>query len=91
MNKSAELKLQLLTSKHSQYNKFYLQIKDKYTDDRRLFQNMYENLVEAVYFMGGVENNFVWVAFNEQFNKDLEQMDEIITRFEEMEELKGAL
>ena len=35
--------------------------------------------------MGGVENNFVWVAFNEQFNKDLEQMDKIITRFEEIE------
>ena len=85
MNKSAELKLQLLTSKYSQYNRFYQQIKNKYTDDRRLFQNMYEKLLEAVYFMGGVENNFVWVAFNEQFNKDLEQMDKIITRFEEIE------
>lgn len=85
MNKSAELKLQLLTSKYSQYNRFYQQIKDKYTDDRRLFQNMYEKLLEAVYFMGGVENNFVWVAFNEQFNKDLKQMDEIIARFEEIE------
>lgn len=85
MNKSAELKLRLLTSKYSQYNRFYQQIKDKYTDDRRLFQNMYEKLLEAVCFMGGVENNFVWVAFNEQFNKDLKQMDEIIARFEKIE------
>lgn len=85
MNKSAELKLQLLTSKYSQYSKFYQQIKDKYTDDRRLFQNMYEQLLESLEVMGNIENSYIWVAFNEQFNKDLKQMDEIITRFDEIE------
>lgn len=85
MNKSAELKTKLLTASYSDYAKKYNQWKDKYHDDRRLYQNMYEYILETLEVMGEIENNYIWTAFNKQFAEDLKQMDNIITRFEEME------
>lgn len=85
MNKSAELKAQLLVSNYSKYAKKYNEWKNKYFDDRRLYQNMYEQLLKSLKIMGRIGNSYIWVAFNEQFNKDLKQMDEIIAKFEEIE------
>ena len=87
MNRSAETKVQLLTANFSQYAKKYAEWKDKYTDDRRLYQNMYEQLLKALKIMGRIGNSYIWVAFNEQFKKDLKIMDEIITKFEIIEKL----
>ena len=81
MNKSAELKVRVLTSKYSDYRKFYEEIKDKYHDDRRLFQNIYEKHLEALEVMGTIENTMIWIAFNEKFNEELKILDSIIERF----------
>ena len=48
MNKSAETKVKLLTSKYSNYAKKYIEWKDKHFDDRRLYQNMYEQLLKSL-------------------------------------------
>lgn len=81
MNKGAELKIRLLTANYSDYAKKYVEWKDKYHDDRRLYQNMYEYIIETLEVMGEIENNYIWAAFNEKFHKDLETMDKIIERF----------
>lgn len=85
MNKSAQTKVELLTSKYSNYAKKYVEWKDRYSDDRRLYQNMYEQILKSLKIMGRIGNSHIWVAFNEQFDKDLKQLDRIITRFDEME------
>ena len=87
MNRSAETKVKLLTGSFSQYAKKYAAWKDKYTDDRRLYQNMYEQLLKSLKIMGRIGNSYIWVAFNEQFKKDLKIMDEIITKFEIIEKV----
>lgn len=85
MNKSAQTKIELLTSKYCGYAKKYVEWKDKHFDDRRLYQNIYESLLEALKEMGKIENSTIWVAFNEQFDKELKQMNKIIAKFEEIE------
>ena len=85
MNKSAKTKIELLTSKWSKYAKKYNEWKDKYNDDRRLYQNVYEGLLKALKIMGRIGNSTIWVGFNKQFDEDLKLMENIITRFEEME------
>lgn len=81
LNNSATLKLRVLTSKYSDYRKFYEEVKDKYNDDRRVFQNIYEQLLEALEVMGTIENTMIWVAFNEKFNEELKTLDSIIEKF----------
>lgn len=81
LNNSATLKLRVLTSKFSDYRKFYEEVKDKYNDDRRVFQNVYEQLLEALEVMGTIENTMIWVAFNEKFNEELKTLDSIIEKF----------
>ena len=82
MNKSAKTKIELLTSNYSPYAKKYNEWKDKYFDDRRLYQNMYEQLLKSLNIMSRIGNSYIWVAYNEQFGKDLQQMQEIIAKFE---------
>ncbi len=82
MSKSAQLKIKLLTSSYSTYAKKYVEWKDKYNDDRRLYQNIFEELIKALKEMEKIENNLIWVAFNDKFHKELDVMDKIITRFE---------
>ena len=87
MNRDAETKIKLLTANYSDYAKKYVEWKDKYHDDRRLYQNMYESMIESLKIMGEIENNYIWVAFNHEFRKDLETMNSIIKRFDEIEKI----
>ena len=50
-------------------------------DDRRLYCDIFDMLTEALDDMQGVENNWVWAAFNEQFSKELKMLDQIKTNF----------
>lgn len=85
MNKSATTKMDILTSKYFDYAKKYNEWKDNYTDDRRVYQNVYEALIEQLNIMGNIENSGIWVAYNEYFDKELSTLKRIIDKFEEME------
>ena len=85
MNKSAQHKMELLTAKWSNYAKKYVEWKDKYYDDRRLYQNMYEQLLKSLKIMGRIGNSHIWCAFNRQFDEDLNELNGIIARFDEIE------
>lgn len=85
MNKSAQTKIELLTANYSKYGQKYKEWKDKHFDDRRLYQNVYEILLDALKDMGKISNSSIWVAFNEYFHKELRLMDGIIERFAESE------
>lgn len=51
-------------------------------DDRGLFCNTYDILMEACNAMSNVENNTIWVAFNRYFNEEVEALEEIKERFQ---------
>ena len=51
------------------------------TDDRSLFCNVYDLLMEATEAMRSVDNSYVWCAFNHEFNKDYGTLKEIKDRF----------
>lgn len=52
------------------------------TDDRGLFCNTYDILMEACEAMSNVENNTIWVAFNRYFRQEVETLEEIKQRFQ---------
>ena len=81
MNEVAQRKIETLTSKLFPYAKFYAEVKDKYQDDRRLFQNIYEILLENLNIMGEIESSYIWVAFNKQYREDIQTLENIIERF----------
>lgn len=52
-----------------------------FKDDRLLFCNIYDLLMEATEAMRSVDNNYVWCAFNHEFEKDLNTLISIKGRF----------
>lgn len=78
MNKSAQTKMDLLQHK---FSKFYEEVKNNYTDDRRVFQNIYEMLVEAIVVMGAIENTLIQLAFNQKYDEEMATLERIMTRF----------
>lgn len=63
------------------YAKEYREWNGKYKDDRQLYCNLYEMLVEALEVLSDIENNFIWCAFNKEFREELKIMDDIRERF----------
>ena len=76
--KSYETKMSLLKNV---YGKKYHEWSGKYTDDRQLYCNLYEMLVEALEAIKNIENNFIWCAFNKEFKAELGIMHDIEERF----------
>lgn len=78
MNKTSQTKMDLVQFK---FQKFYEEIKNKHDDDRRVFQNIYEMLTEAIVVMGAIDNTLIQVAFNQKFNEEIETLERIMNKF----------
>lgn len=78
MNKSAQTKMDLVQFK---FSKFYEEVKNNYSDDRRVFQNIYEMLIEAIVVMGAIDNTLIQTAFNAKFNEEIETLERIMNKF----------
>lgn len=53
----------------------------QHDDDRRLYVNTYNQIIEAVESMPDTPNNYVAVALNAKIRRDLEMLDRIQDRF----------
>ena len=51
------------------------------SDDRRLFHNMYNQIMEAINSLPNKPNNYVCVALNRLIGEDIKTMKEIQERF----------
>lgn len=78
MNKTSQTKMDLVQFK---FQKFYEEIRNKYDDDRQVFQNIYEMLTEAIVVMGAIDNTLIQVAFNQKFNEEIETLERIMNKF----------
>lgn len=76
-NESATNKISLLRVKYKKYRAEW----ENQDDDRRVFCNIYDMLIEACEDMKHVTNNFIWIAFNRRYNEELQTLDEILARF----------
>lgn len=76
--KSADTKRKLLKLNFWKKRKEFEQFSN---DDRRVFCNVYDMLMESLEVMESVENNYIWVAFNKKFRIDFEELKEIDSRF----------
>lgn len=75
--KSAETKKELLKLEFGKERKAW----DGEKDDRGVFCNIYDMLMEALDDMKSVENSFIWVAFNNKFREEEKTLKEIKKRF----------
>ena len=56
-------------------------------DDRRVYYNIYQQIVEAVESLDDNPNNYVCVAVNDAIRADLMMMDDILVRFGKVKEV----
>lgn len=75
--KSANLKIELLKINYKKYRETW---KDE-QDDRLVFCNTYDMILEACEAMKSVTNNFIWVAFNEHYREEEQLLNDIIKHF----------
>ncbi len=75
--KSAGLKKRLLKQHFEKLRNQF----DGFNDDRAVFCNIYDMLMEALATMETVENNLVWVAFNNEYCKEFSDLQDIADRF----------
>lgn len=75
--KSADIKRQHLSF---QFGKLRNQF-ECFNDDRKVFCNIYDMLMEAIDAMAIVENNLIWVAFNNEYRKEYSTLQSIADRF----------
>lgn len=54
---------------------------EKHVDDRQLFCNMYEQILEALESVKEIDNAYIKVAINHKLKKDSEILDNIMSRF----------
>lgn len=79
----AELRRDLLKLRfQKQYEEWK---KGWFCDDRLVFCNVYEILLEALDAMEKVDNSFVWVAFVRRFNEETQKLAEIKETFKTLE------
>lgn len=52
-----------------------------FTDDRQVFCNIYDMLMQSLDEMEKVENNYIWVAFNKAYREDFNTLKEIDNYF----------
>ena len=79
MNRYAQTKRDILERKFSKLVKEWKEAGVK--GDRKIVVNIYYMLVKAVEEMGGIENNFVWAAFNLEYRREVERIEKIVERF----------
>ena len=72
-----ESKIKYLKSK---YEKKAIEWKS-YNDDRRLFSNIYFQIMEALEELKGCNNNWVICAINKQIREEQKTLYNILTRF----------
>lgn len=73
-----ELKAKVLTNKYGEFVEKYAD----YTDDRMVFVNVLDMMLEACKAMESMENTLVCVAFNNECSKQCEMLDRIVKHFE---------
>ena len=78
-----DTKIKLLNLRYGKYRKAW----EGTSDDRKVFCNIYDMLVEACECMKSVRNNLIHVAFNRQFKEEEETLKEILQRFTEKKEV----
>lgn len=79
---ASEIRKSLLTSNYNDIGRAYLRWSNEdHHDDRRVFVNIINMLLEALEDMKKVSNNTIRVAFNEHYNKITEELEEILSRF----------
>lgn len=76
--KSANLKIELLKINYKKYREAW---KDE-QDDRLVFCNTYDMILEACEAMRSVTNNFIWVAFNKHYCEEEQLLKSIIEHFD---------
>jgi len=53
----------------------------EYLDDRRVYSNIYYQIIKAIETLPEEPNNYVCVAMNNEINKDREMLDRIMKKF----------
>lgn len=76
---------EMITNRYFKYFKKYIEWKDKFNDDRRLYQNTYEMLLSACDEIEKVESPLIRLGFYSKFDEEIKLLDRIIERFENME------
>ena len=76
---------EMLTCEYMKYSKKYKEWKDKFSDDRRIYQNTYEMLLSACDELENVESPLIRLGFYSKFDEEIKVLDRIIERFENME------
>lgn len=79
-----DTKIKLLNLRYGKCRKAW----ESTSDDRKVFCNIYDMLVEACECMKSVSNNLIHVAFNRQFKEEEETLKEILLRFTEKKEVR---
>lgn len=72
-----DTKIKLLNLLYGKYRKAW----EDTGDDRKVFCNIYDMLIEACECMKSVRNNLIYVAFNRQFKDEEKMLKEILHRF----------
>lgn len=68
---------------------YYKYVKGRYTDDRRIFINVYRQLVRMLLVLDTVyrKSCTLDVGANEKFSEEMELLEKIKTKFEELEKV----
>lgn len=68
---------------------YYKYVMGKYTDDRRLYINTYRELIRMLFVVDTVyrKSCILDVGISEKFSKELEFLDKIKTKFQELEKV----
>lgn len=73
-----ELKAMVLINKYGEFAEKYADC----TDDRRVFVNVLDMMLEGCKAMESIENNFVCVAFNNECSEQCKMLNRIVKHFE---------
>lgn len=73
----ARIRIKVLKNKYLSFREKW----DNESDDRGLFCNMFDRLLEAEESMIGVKNNSVWCAWAHAAEEDEKTLDEIVSFF----------
>lgn len=75
--KQADIKKRTLKNRYERFVEDF----GEHKDDRLLFTRRLQLMLEACDAMANVENNTIWVAFNEYVEREKKSMNEIVHRF----------
>ncbi len=72
-----DTKIKLMELRYGKYRKAW----EDTSDDRKIFCNTYDMLIEACECMKSVRNTLIHVVFNRQFNDEEKTLEEILQQF----------